>query len=92
MMFSLSSRLRDAHRVAAALERGDSPAEAKRGLRMPPRAQDQLLRDAQRMGAERLRHAVALVAELEAASHGGGSGAASEDTRALLAIREITAA
>ncbi len=92
MMFSLSSRLRDAHRVAAALERGDSPAEAKRGLRMPPRAQDQLLSDARRMGAERLRQAVALVAELEAASHGGGSGGASEDTRALLAIRAITAA
>jgi DNA polymerase-3 subunit delta len=91
MMFSLSSRLRDAHRVAAALERGESPAEAKRGLRMPPRAQDQLLNDARRMGAERLRRAVALVAELEAASHGGGTGAASEDTRALLAISEITA-
>ena len=91
MVFSLSSRLRDAHRVAAALERGDAPAEAKRGLRMPPRAQDQLVADARRMGAERLRRAVALVAELEAASHGGGSGAASEDTRALLAINEITA-
>lgn len=89
MMFSLSSRLRDAHRVAAALERGESPAEAKRGLRMPPRAQDQLLSDARRMGAERLREAVVLVAELEAASHGGGSGGASEDTRALIAITRI---
>ena len=91
MMFSLSSRLRDAHRVAAALERGASASEAKQGLRMPPRAQDQLLKDARRMGAERLRAAVAIVADLEAASHGGGVGAASEDTRALLAIAEITA-
>jgi DNA polymerase-3 subunit delta len=90
MMFSLSSRLRDAHRVAAALERGASPAEAKRGLRMPPRAQDQLLADARRMGADRLRLAVELVADLEAASHGGGDGGASEDTRALVAIRRIT--
>jgi DNA polymerase-3 subunit delta len=90
MMFSLSSRLRDAHRVAAALERGESPAEAKRGLRMPPRAQDQLVADARRMGADRLRLAVTLVADLEAASHGGGDGAASEDTRALLAISAIT--
>jgi DNA polymerase-3 subunit delta len=90
MMFSLSSRLRDAHRVAAALERGASASEAKQGLRMPPRAQDQLLSDARRMGADRLRAAVAVVAELEAASHGGGTGAASEDTRALLAIRSIT--
>jgi DNA polymerase-3 subunit delta len=91
MMFSLSSRLRDAHRVAAALERGASASEAKQGLRMPPRAQDQLLRDAGRMGADRLRRAVTIVAELEAASHGGGSGGAAEDTRALLAIRQITA-
>ncbi len=91
MLFSLSSRLRDAHRVAAAIERGASASEAKQGLRMPPRAQDQLLRDATRMGADRLRRAVAIVAELEAASHGGGSGGASEDTRALLAIATITA-
>jgi DNA polymerase-3 subunit delta len=90
MMFSLSSRLRDAHRVAAALERGESPSEAKRGLRMPPRAQDQLVSDARRMGADRLREAVTLVAELEAASHGGGAGGASEDARALRAITRIT--
>jgi DNA polymerase-3 subunit delta len=89
MLFSLSSRLRDAHRVAAALERGVPASAAKQGLRMPPRAQDQLLRDASRMGAERLRRAVAIVADLEAVSHGGGAGAASEDTRALLAITEI---
>jgi DNA polymerase-3 subunit delta len=90
MMFSLSSRLRDAHRVAAALERGESPADVKRGLRMPPRAQDQLMSDARRMGADVLREAVALVADLEATSHGGGPGGASEDTRALLAIVAIT--
>ena len=91
MLYALSGRLRDAHRVAAALERGASPNEAKAGLRMPPKAQDALVRDASRMGAERLRRGVELVASLEAAGHGGrGGGALSEDTRMLLAIRELT--
>jgi hypothetical protein len=43
------------------------------------------------MGADRLRQAVALIAELEAASHGGGTGGGSEDTLALMAIVDITA-
>ncbi|WP_249009983.1 DNA polymerase III subunit delta [Conexibacter sp. DBS9H8] len=89
MLFSLSARLRDAHRVAAALERGAAPAEAKAGLRMPPRAQDQLLNQARRIGTERLRRAVETVAELEAASHGGGSGGATEETRTLRLIADF---
>jgi DNA polymerase-3 subunit delta len=86
MLFSLGGRLRDAHRLAAAVERGIAPAEAKAGLRMPPKAQDQLLTQARRIGAERLRSAVAQIAELDAASHGGGTGGAEADTRVLRLI------
>ncbi|HET9074271.1 MAG TPA: hypothetical protein VFN48_06800 [Solirubrobacteraceae bacterium] len=89
MLFSVAGRLRDAHRVAAALEAGSTPAEAKRGLRMPPRAQDVLLADARRMGAERLARLVVAMAELEATTHGGGRGGVSEDTRMLRIIGEL---
>ena len=34
--------------------------------------------------------AICVIADLEAASRGGGAGGAGEDTRALLAVRELT--
>jgi DNA polymerase-3 subunit delta len=86
----MSSRLREAHRVAQALDSGQAPAQIKRTLRMPPRAADQLIADAGRAGADRLRTAVGRIADLELASRGGGSGGASEDTSALLAVLAIT--
>jgi hypothetical protein len=58
---------------------------------MPPSAADRLIADARRFGAERLRIAIELIADLELASRGGGSRGASEDTEALLTIREIAA-
>jgi DNA polymerase-3 subunit delta len=82
--------LRQAHQVALALEEGIAPAHVKKGLRMPPKAADQLLNDARRAGAERLRAAVQRVADLELSSRGGGPGVAGEDTYALLAISAIT--
>jgi DNA polymerase-3 subunit delta len=92
LIFWMASRLRQALGVAQALEAGQSPAQVKRTLRMPPRAADQLMGDARRAGPDRLRTAVELVADLELASRGGGPGGAGEDTRALLAIRAIAAA
>jgi DNA polymerase-3 subunit delta len=92
LIWAMSGRIRDANRVAQALERGEAPAQIKRTLRMPSRAADQLIADARRAGSDRLRRAVALIADLELASRGGGPGAAGEDTSALLAIREIAAA
>jgi hypothetical protein len=56
---------------------------------MPGRAADRLIADARRAGADRLGQAVVEVADLELASRGGGPGAASEDTAALLAIQRI---
>jgi DNA polymerase-3 subunit delta len=91
LIWWMSSRLRDAHRIAQALEEGSSPAQLKRTLRMPSRAADQLIADAGRWGAERLRAAIEEIADLELGSRGGGTGGAGEDTRALLAIQRITA-
>jgi DNA polymerase-3 subunit delta len=91
LIYWMSSRLREAHRIAEALDAGQAPAQIKKTLRMPSRAADQLIADAKRAGADRLRDAVALIADLELASRGGGPGGASEDTAALRAVIEITA-
>jgi DNA polymerase-3 subunit delta len=90
LLYWLSGRVRSAHAVAAALDAGQPPAQIKRGLRMPGRAADQLIADAERAGADALRDATAEIADLEFASRGGGTrGGAGEDTAALLAIGRI---
>jgi DNA polymerase-3 subunit delta len=90
LLYWLSGRVRSAHAVAAALDAGQPPAQIKRSLRMPGRAADQLIADAERAGADALRDATAEIADLEFASRGGGTrGGAGEDTAALLAIGRI---
>jgi DNA polymerase-3 subunit delta len=91
LIYWMSSRLREAHRVALALDAGQAPAQIKKTLRMPSRAADQLIADARRAGTERLRAAVGQIADLELASRGGGRGGASEDTVALRAVLALTA-
>jgi DNA polymerase-3 subunit delta len=92
LLYWMGQRLRQAHEVAAALDRGEAVAQLKRGLRMPPRAADQLINDAQRLGSDSLRSAIEKIADLELASRGGGGkGGVSEDTAALLAIQQIAA-
>jgi DNA polymerase-3 subunit delta len=90
LIYWMSSRLREAHRVAEALDAGQAPAQIKKTLRMPSRAADQLISDAGRAGSERLRDAVGVIADLELASRGGGPGGASEDTAALRAVIQLT--
>ncbi len=92
LVYWMSSRVRQAHQIARDLDRGVSQAQVKSGLRMPPSAADKLIADAKRIGAERLEHAICLIADLELASRGGNSKSASEDTEALLTIYEISAA
>jgi len=89
LLYWMSQRVRTAHEVASALEAGVPEARVKRGLRMPSRAADRLMADARRAGSEQLQRTIEELAELELASRGGGSGAAGEDTVALLAIREV---
>jgi DNA polymerase-3 subunit delta len=91
LIYWMSSRVRQAHQIAADLDRGVSQSQVKSGLRMPPSAADKLIADAKRIGAERLQQAVCLIADLELASRGGGNGGAHEDTRALITIAEIAA-
>ncbi|HSC04041.1 MAG TPA: DNA polymerase III subunit delta [Solirubrobacteraceae bacterium] len=92
LLYWMSTRVRTAHEVAIALEQGTPPAQIKRGLRMPSKAADRLIADANRAGSESLQRTIEELAELELASRGGGSGGAGEDTSALLAIQRIAAA
>ncbi len=89
LLYWMAQRIRTGHQIARALEAGESAAQIKRSLRMPSRAADSLIADAQRGGPEKLRRALEEIADLELASRGGGGGAASEDTVALLTIRRI---
>jgi DNA polymerase-3 subunit delta len=89
LIYWMSSRLRQAHHAARALEAGQSHTTVRGGLRMPPKAADQLISDARRIGPDRLRDAIELVADLELTSRGGMTKGGSEDTAALLAIRAI---
>ena len=89
LVYWMSSRVRQAHQAARALEAGHSQATVRGGLRMPPKAADQLISDARRIGADKLRHAIEIIADLELASRGGMKKGAGEDTSALLAIQAI---
>jgi DNA polymerase III subunit delta len=94
LLYWISQRLRAAHEVAVALDAGEPPAQVKRRLRMPSKAADRLIADAQRTGSERLAEAICEIADLELASRGGGVGGGrvrGEDTAALIAIGRLAA-
>jgi DNA polymerase III subunit delta len=91
LIYWMANRLRTAHEIALAIDAGQSAAQIKRGLRMPSKAADQLIEDARTGGVEKLRRAIEQIADLERDSRGGGSGGASEDTAALIAIQRIAA-
>jgi DNA polymerase-3 subunit delta len=91
LLFFVGQRLRQAHDIACALERGEPQAEVRRGLRMPSTAAKRLVADAERAGPERLRAAILEIADLELASRGGGRGGRQEDTAMLLSIQRIAA-
>lgn len=92
LLYWMSQRVRTAHEIATALEAGETAAQVKRRLRMPSRAADRLIADAQRSGSASLQRTIEQLAELELASRGGGSGGAGEDTVALLAIQQVASA
>ena len=93
----MAQRLREALTVARRLGCGESAAEVKRSLRMPARAAERLVADASRSDPERLRRALAVLADLELDCRGGAPvttsrsplTALSEDTLALRAIAAI---
>jgi DNA polymerase-3 subunit delta len=91
LLFVMARRLRDAHGVVVRLEAGEAPAQVRRSLRMPPKAAERFLAEAQRSDSSRLREAIAVLADLELETRGGGKGVASEDTAAVEAIARLTA-
>jgi hypothetical protein len=78
-----------AHDAAQSLEAGESATQVKRTLRMPTRAAERLIADAERTGVRQLRRSIEQIADLELASRGGASGTAGEDTAALVAIERM---
>jgi DNA polymerase III subunit delta len=99
LTYLMAQRLRDALAIAVRLQAGESAAEVKRGLRMPPRAAERFVADVARSDVERLRSALAALADLELDTRGGAPltrsrtalAALDEDTVALHAIESITA-
>jgi DNA polymerase III subunit delta len=99
LTYLMAQRLRDGLAVALRLQAGESVAEVKRGLRMPARAAERFVADVARTDVERLRAALAALADLELDTRGGAPLTSSrselagldEDTLALHAIEAITA-
>jgi DNA polymerase III subunit delta len=97
LTYLMAARLRDALSASLRLRAGESPAEVKRGLRMPSRAADRFLADVARTEPEHLRGALAVLADLELDTRGGSPlpearsrmSGLTEDTLALLAIEAI---
>jgi DNA polymerase-3 subunit delta len=71
LTYLLASRLREALAVSEQLAAGRSPADIKRGLRMPPKAAERMIKDVARSEPARLREALGELARLELDTRGG---------------------
>jgi len=99
LTYLMASRMREALAIATRLQAGESPAEVRRGLRMPPKAAERLLADVSRSDPGRLRDAIGDLADLEVDTRGGsplpearsGRSGLHEETLAVRAIQRITA-
>jgi DNA polymerase III subunit delta len=91
LLYWMVRRLREALDVASRLAAGESTAQVRRGLRMPPKVAERFVADVQRTDVAELREALAVMADVELASRGGSRGGLSEDTLALAAIAKIAA-
>jgi DNA polymerase-3 subunit delta len=97
LVYVIAQRLREALALALRLRAGEPRAELKRGLRIPSGAADRLLAEAERSDPERLRNALAVLADLELDSRGGAPirsrrtslAGMSEDTLVVRAIEAI---
>lgn len=98
LSYLMAGRLREALGISVRLTAGESVADVRRGLRMPPKAAERLVGDVARSDPERLRRALRTLAELELDTRGGSplSGRRNplaelqEDTLAQGAIERIT--
>jgi DNA polymerase-3 subunit delta len=89
LIYWIARRLREALDVARRLAAGESAAQVRRGLRMPPKVAERFVADVQRTDVAGLREALATIADVELASRGGMRGGLAEDTLALAAIARI---
>ncbi len=97
LTYLMAQRMRDALEVSLKLQAGESAADVKRGLRMPPRAAERFVADVSRSDPEHLKAALGTLADLELDSRGGSLVSAwrstvasmSEETLALRAIATI---
>jgi DNA polymerase III subunit delta len=88
LTYAMTARLRDALGVVTRIDAGEPAGEIRRTLRMPPKAAQKFLADAQRLDRDRLRAAVEVLADLEYESRGGGA-PMHEDTAAQRAIVKV---
>jgi DNA polymerase-3 subunit delta len=99
LTYLIAKSLRDALAVSIRLQGGESTGEIKRGLRMSPRVAERYIADVSRSSPERLRLALAALADMEVDSRGGAvlsrsrsaMSSMSEDTLALTSIDKILA-
>jgi DNA polymerase-3 subunit delta len=98
LTYLMAQRVREALILALRLQAGESLAEVRRGLRMPPSAAERFVADIARTDPDQLRKALGALADLELDSRGGAAIGSSrspfatldEDTIALRAIEMIT--
>ena len=99
LTYLMASRMREALAIALRLQAGESTAEVRRGLRMPPRAAERFVKDVAQTEPERLRAALGMLADLEIDTRGGSPmpearsrmPGLDEETLALRAIEQISA-
>jgi DNA polymerase-3 subunit delta len=89
LIYNIVRRMRDALAIAEALDRGESPAQIKPRLRMPPFAADRLIEDVRRHDVETYRTALELLADLELETRGGAGAVLSEDTAAVRLVQAV---
>jgi DNA polymerase-3 subunit delta len=87
LLFRMAGRLREAEQVAGRIEAGESVAQVRRGLRMPPKAAERFVADVGRTDRTALRRALEIVADLELESRGASQ--LEDDTDAVRAILAI---
>jgi DNA polymerase-3 subunit delta len=98
LTYLMAQRVREALAVALRLQAGESVADVRRGLRMPPRAAERFVADVAKTDPDRLKKALGVLADMELDSRGGAAIGSSrspyatldEDTIALHAIEAIT--
>ncbi|MDX6697246.1 MAG: polymerase subunit delta [Solirubrobacteraceae bacterium] len=90
LLFQMARRVREALEVAEKLEAGESPAQVRKRLRMPPKAAERFVADVQRTDRDALRGALEHLADLELDSRQQREGP--QDTAALRTILRISTA